>query len=130
MRLTIACPESLRDDANALALVLGAGPEDVATYRSASYTDAHGNRYVCASLPVGPAFVGAATSALQRPAWDVEPYQVNMAGALRAQAALAVWLGGDDPIPQAAPDKLTAVAGGRGPAAIAAMGLTMIEVVL
>ena len=32
MRLTIACPATLRSDANNLAMVLGYGPSDAETY--------------------------------------------------------------------------------------------------
>jgi hypothetical protein len=40
---------------------------------------------------------------------------------------MVVWLGGDDPIPQASPDKLTVVIGDDGLAALAAMGLVQAE---
>jgi hypothetical protein len=48
-----------------------------------------------------------------------------MQAATRAQAALVVHLEGE-PIPQAAPDKLTCVAGEDGLAALAAMGLVQV----
>ena len=40
MRLTIACPEALRDDANQLAMVLGYGPSDAETYVALNWQDA------------------------------------------------------------------------------------------
>ena len=52
MRLTIACPEALRDDANQLAMVLGYGPSDAETYVALNWQDAGGNLYACASLTV------------------------------------------------------------------------------
>ena len=42
MRLTIACPEALRDDANQLAMVLGYGPSDAETYVALNWQDAGG----------------------------------------------------------------------------------------
>ena len=123
MRLTIACPDALRDDANQLAMVLGYGPADAETYGGLNWQDAGGNLYACASLPVSDTFTTAAQSGLQRPAWDTDNH-VNMAGANRAQAALVVSL---TPV-AAMPDKLTACAGDDALAVLAAMRLTQVEV--
>ena len=59
---------------------------------------------------------------LHRPAWDTEPYAVNMTAAACAQAALVIW-DGEGPIPQAAPGQITVVGGMPGREAINAMGL-------
>ena len=40
MRLTIACPDALRDDANQLAMVLGYRPDDAETYGELNWRDA------------------------------------------------------------------------------------------
>ena len=40
MRLTIACPNALRDDANQLAIVLGYGPADAETYSELNWRGA------------------------------------------------------------------------------------------
>ena len=118
MRITIACPEDLRDDANELAMVLGYGPEDAQTYGALNWQDAEGNLYACASLPVSDVFTTAAQSALQRPEWDTDNL-VNMTWAGRAQAALVF-----SPVPVLAlPDKLTACVGDDGLAVLTAMGL-------
>jgi hypothetical protein len=122
MRLTFACPEALRDDANHLAMVLAEGKPDGNTYGDLNWQDAAGNLYAAASFTVRPEWIAGATSPLQRPEWDTGNL-VNMAGARRAQATLVVWLGGDDPVPQAMPGKLTVVAGDNGRAALEAMGL-------
>ena len=119
MRLTIACPNALRDDANNLAMVLGYRPDDAETYVGLNWQDAGGNLYACASLPVSDTFTTTAQSPLQRPAWDIDN-TVNMAGANRAQAALVFSL---TPV-AAMPDKLTACAGDDALATLAAMGLT------
>lgn len=122
MRLTIACPEAHRADANALAMVLGYGPCDAATFGGAGWQDGLGGRYAAASLiPDSGDFTARALGAtLARPEWDVEPYAVNMAGALRAQALLVLGQPGD----LADPARILATPGDDGPAALAAMGLT------
>jgi len=123
MRLTIACPEAMRDDANNLAMVLGFGPDDVQTYVALNWQDVDGNLYACASLPVSDAFTTTAQATLQRPAWDTDNV-ISMAAANRAQAALVFSL---TPV-TAMPDKLTACAGDDALATLAAMGLTQVEV--
>ena len=123
MRLTIACPNALRDDANQLAMVLGYGPDDVQTYVALNWHDVDGNLYACASLTVSDTFTTTAQSPLQRPAWDTDSH-VNMAAANRAQAALVFSL---TPV-TAMPDKLTACVGDDALATLAAMGLTHVVV--
>ena len=123
MRLTIACPATIRSDANQLAMVLGYGPSDAETYVALNWQDAGGNLYACASLTVSDTFTTAAQSGLQHPAWGTDN-TVNMAGAGRAQAALVFSL---TPV-TAMPDKLTACAGDDALATLAAMGLTQVEV--
>jgi len=123
MRLTIACPNALRDDANNLAMVLGYRPDDAETYVGLNWQDAGGNLYACASLIVSDTFTTTAQSPLQRPAWDTDIH-VNMDAARRAQAALVFSL---TPV-TAMPDKLTACAGDDALATVAAMGLTQVEV--
>jgi len=123
MRLTIACPEALRDDANNLAMVLGYGPDDALTYGGLNWQDSDGNLYAAASLIVSDAFTTAAQSGLQRPAWDTDNI-IDMDAARRAQAALVFSL---TPV-TAMPDKLTACVGDDALATLAAMGLTQVEV--
>jgi len=123
MRITIACPDALRDDANQLAMVLSYGPDDAETYVALNWQDAGGNLYACASLIVSDTFTTTAQSGLQRPAWDVDNI-IDMAGSNRAQAALVFSL---TPV-AAMPDKLTACVGDDALAVLAAMGLTQVEV--
>ena len=122
MRLSIACTDALRSDANNLAMVLGYGPADAETYGTPNWQDADGNLYACASLPVSDTFTTTAQSGLQRPAWDVDNI-IDMDAARRAQAALVFSL-----TPVTMPDKLTACAGDDALATLAAMGLTQVEV--
>ena len=123
MRLTIACPDALRDDANNLAMVLGYGLGDALTYGALNWQDAEGNFYAGASLPVSDAFTTTAQSGLQRPSWDTDSH-VNMAAANRAQAALVFSL---TPV-AAMPNKLTACVGDDALTTLAAMGLTHVAV--
>ena len=126
VRVTVACPEAHRDDANDLAMVLATGPADGRTYAAAQWKDALGNLYSCVSFPVRPEWLTAAQSTLVRPSWDVHPYVVNMAGAERAQALLSVWQGVGEVV-QAAPTAMATVVGMDALDAIAAMGLAMYE---
>jgi len=123
MRLTIACPATLRSDASQLAMVLGYGPDDAETYVALNWQDAGGNLYACASLIVSDAFTTAAQSGLQRPAWDTDNI-IDMDAARRAQAALVFSL----EAVEVAPDKLTACVGDDALATLAAMGLTHVVV--
>ena len=125
MRLSIACTDALRSDANNLAMVLGYGPADAETYGTPNWQDADGNLYAVASLPVSDAFTATAQSGLQRPAWDVDNI-IDMDAARRAQAALVFSL---TPV-TAMPDKLTACVGDDALATLAAMGLTQVEVMI
>ena len=113
MRITIACPDALRDDANHFAMALGSGPAEALTYGSLNWLDARGNLYACASLIVSDAFVSKAQSTLSRPAWDVDNI-IDMVGAGRAQAAMGL-----TPV-TAMPDKLTACVGDDALATLAA----------
>jgi len=123
LRLTIACPEALRDDANNLAMALGYRPDDAGTYVGLNWQDADGNLYACASLIVSDTFVSTAQSTLSRPTWDVDNI-IDMDAARRAQAALVFSL----EAVEVAPDKLTACAGDDALAVLAKMGLTQVEV--
>jgi hypothetical protein len=132
MRITIACPKGLSVDANQLAMVLGQGAADGATFGALTWIGADGATYAVASLDTGPDFLDRAAQPLTRPAWDLRPYQISMAGAARAQAALRVWTGGQGTgpkaVPQATANALVMVASLPGPEAIAAMGLRRVEV--
>ena len=123
LRLTIACPDALQDDANNLAMALGYRPDDAGTYVGLNWQDSDGNLYACASLIVSDTFVSTAQSTLSRPVWDVDNI-IDMDAARRAQAALVFSL----EAVEVAPDKLTACAGDNALAVLAAMGLAQVEV--
>lgn len=122
MRITVACPEALISDANNLAQVLAFGPADAMTYRGLNWRDAAGNLYAAASFDARDEWIIGAQSALARPEWDTDQ-AISMAAARRAQAALVF---AQEATP-AMPDKLTALAGPDGPAALAMMGLSPVE---
>lgn len=126
IRITIVCPEAHVGDANHLAMVLGEGPDEAHTYGTPAWQDGDGNLYSVASLPVSPAFLVAAQSPLSRPAWDTEPYAVNMAGAERAQALVALFdPAGEAAVPPADPDTILTLPGDPL-AMLAAVGLSRI----
>lgn len=116
MRVTIACPEALIDDANQLALCLGYGPGDVATDGLPIWQDADGNRYAVASGDVSPAFATAAAAPLVEPEWGAD-----LEAAARAQAAITIGLA-------ASPVALAAMFGEDAQAALTLLGLTRVEV--
>ena len=129
MIITIACPAAHVDDANNLAMVLGYGPEDGKTYPEPQWRDVAGNLYSVASGVVSGDFISNATSTLERPEWDKEPYLISMVGAKRAQFIVLLWVDGSPASPPlATPDHLTAIAGPEGLVALDAMGLVMVEV--
>ena len=125
MRITVACPEGLIPDANNFAMVMAFSEADAQTYRNPRWQDADGNLYAAASF-MSESMTQDPQGTLQRPAWDTEPYAVNMTAAARAQSALVIW-DRDGPIPQAAQGQITVVGGMAGPDALAAMGLSVVE---
>jgi hypothetical protein len=127
-RATIIVPDAMRDDANQLAMVLGEGPADEKTVGAPSYEDAVGNLYAVASTVATGNFEPVATSTLERPAWDSEPYVVNMTGAERAQAALYVYgQNGTDGASTGRIWVLLEPAPGNAQDAIALSGVTQVE---
>lgn len=123
-RTTIACPQSMLADANALALALGESAADDQTFRALTLQDASGNLYAVASTVATDTFATRASSPLTAPAHAPD---ADLAAAGRAQAALVV--GTPDAPSTAAPDTLTAILGASEDNAldhIAAMGLTRV----
>jgi len=103
MRIIVICPEAHVGDANHLAMALG-GSVDAwqDTFGAASRPDADGALYSVASWDADDAWLVAVQSVPDRPAWDVEPYEINMAAAIRAQALVVLYdPESDGPVPQA-----------------------------
>jgi hypothetical protein len=127
-RATIIAPDAMRDDANQLAMILGSGPADEKTFGEPRYEDAAGNLYAVASTVATVNFEPIATSTLERPAWDGEPYVVNMTGAERAQAAL--YIHGQHGTNGASTDRVWVLlepAPGNAQAAISLAGVSRVE---
>jgi hypothetical protein len=79
MILTIALPESLREQGNQFARCIGMGPDDDKTFdHEAAYQDAEGNRYIVTSGWVVDHFADIATGEIVEPPWgcDLEAAQV------------------------------------------------------
>ena len=128
--LTIAVPLDMANDANALGGACGESAADLETYQDRPHTpmqrNAAGDLFLWHAFP-NCFFRQDPRQAITRPAWDTEPYTVNMTAAARAQAALVIWDGEGD-IPQAAQGQITVVGGMAGPDALAAMGLSVVEI--
>jgi hypothetical protein len=127
--ITATCSESLRSDSNQLAMVLAFSEADSFTYQEPRWHRGD-TAYSAASFPVRPEWIQGAQSPLTRPEWDTEEI-IDMAAANRAQAALVFWMPEYNeegqlvtPPPQAEPDKLTAIGGPEGLAALKMMGLS------
>jgi len=121
-RITAAAPEALVSDANQYAMALAFSVADGLTYTGLNWQDSTGNLYAAASWEASDAWVEASSQPLVRPAWDVDEI-IDMTAAGRAQAALVFSV---EPV-AAVPDKLTALGGMDGVAALAAMGLVAVE---
>ena len=155
VRLTIACPEADRDDANQLAVCLGWSegwtPDEWQETFTAKYQDAQGNMYRVSSFNASANWIATATQMgpVERPPKDVgtldeetgeygPPYVVNLAAARRAQDRLVIWQPAtpdpetgempSNPVPQADHTNLVVVVGMKGRDALAAMGLQDIPV--
>jgi hypothetical protein len=128
MRVTIACPEGLIDDANQLATALGQGVADLKSFRATLWQDDQANRFACASFEADEDWVAKAATEIQRPGWDSGPsYAINLTGARRAQTSLQLWLASDTETqpPAALPDRLTAIAGLSAERALEMMALSV-----
>jgi hypothetical protein len=121
-RITMACPAANVADANQLAACLGFSMADAETYGPPNWQAAGGARYSCASLDVSEDWLTQAQQPLVRPAWDVDE-QIDMVAAARAQATVVLLT---EPAP-ATLTALTALVWPDGPAALAAMGLVVVE---
>jgi len=127
IRITLACPAALAQDARDMMMALGHGPSDGCSFAAANWVDGAGQAYAVASALFGDTWPERMQRPLTRPGWDCRPYRVNLAGAERARAVLRI-VEGDAAGPGAlAGGRIVAVTGMRGRAALAALGLQEIE---
>lgn len=123
MRITVSAPQSLVPQANQLAMCLAFSEADGETYRGLNWQDANGNLYAAASFEARDEWIQAAQAPLTRPAWDTAEV-IDMDAAAVAQAALVF----ATEATAANPAQLTALGGMDGPDALAAMGLTPVDI--
>lgn len=126
-RITIACPAILKNDANHLAAALNGGPLGGETFRTPTWTDAHGNLFAVASFLTRLDWEVAGQTPLTRPSWDLGEV-VDLDAASRALAAMIFWRSGSaETVSQAVPTALMAIIGLEGPVALTAVGLTALQ---
>jgi hypothetical protein len=129
MRLTLACPEGLIDQANHMAMVLGRGLPDGNTFGTAVLQDASGARYAAASFEGSEAWLEAACLPLIAPGWDADGV-TDLRKAQVAADRLVIWRAHsrpETPPPTAAPGTVVAIAGLSGPEALSAMALIFVD---
>ena len=97
------CPAAHVGDATARVMALGASAAEWQdTFATVGWQASDGALYSVASWDADDAWLAAVQSVPDRPAWDVEPYEINMAAAIRAQALVVLYdPESDGPVPQA-----------------------------
>jgi hypothetical protein len=125
-----AVPEALTADANQLAMVWGEGPADAQTWGDALFQDEAGNRYTVRHLWATENWIHRVKEDEPvNPEWDTEGI-VDLAAAERAREALDVLTYDADADPAQYRAKLNrsiAIVGIEGDAALALMGLSMVD---
>jgi len=125
VRIIAICPEAHVGDANQLAMALG---DSVASWQQTFATvgwQAGSAPQSVASWDADPAWLVAVQSVPERPAWDADN-DVNMAGAIRAQAMVVLYdPASGDPVPQASAGAILIIPG-EPMAMAAAAGLVRI----
>jgi len=130
-QITMIVPEAHRADATALVMALGASVADWQdAFANVKQQDADGGRYALACWYASDGWMAAVTHAPVRPAWDLEPYEVNLAAAARAQALVVLHnpvdgAGEPVPVPQASASVILMLLG-NPEAMLAAAGLVRI----
>lgn len=123
IRVTIAAPLVMMNDANELASCLGYDKADRLTFTIApTYCDTEGQLFRVASSIVEDAFLTDATAPLSEPTWGAD-----LVAATRAQSTISLHVIGDDGDMTAQNNRITAIVGDDAQAAIAAMRLTRVE---
>jgi len=130
-QITMIVPEAHRADATALVMALGASVADWQdAFANVTQQDADGGQYALACWDARDGWLAAVTHAPVRPDWDVEPFEVNIAGAERAQALVALHnpvdgAGEPVPVPKASGETILILLG-NPEAMVAAAGLVQI----
>jgi len=132
MRVTIATPEVLRDEANQLALATGLSEADVNTFGEPKWEDADGHLYSVSSGLVSDDYPQVAASDLTA---LCEASGADQVLAEAAQAAVSVWVPEYDEEtgelvsapPKATPANIVAIIHPNGRRAVEWMGLTNLK---
>jgi hypothetical protein len=118
IRVTICCPEELRNDANQLASALGRGPHDDQTFGPPS-RERNGTWFSLASFEVGADWLEGAMLPLSAPGWEVDLFAAE-----NAQAKLNIWqVGSPLPVPQPSDEQIVVIVGLRPLDAVVELGL-------
>ncbi|UFF14478.1 hypothetical protein [Pseudosulfitobacter pseudonitzschiae] len=70
---------------------MGRGPADALTWLNPLHQDAEGNLFIRRNLWVPDGWTDAVLAGPERPAWDVEPYIINMAAVGRTLERIVLW---------------------------------------
>jgi len=126
-QITMIVPEAHRADATALVMALGASVADWQdAFANVTQQDADGGRYALACWDARDGWLAKVADAPERPDWDVEPFEVNIAGAERARALVVLHEPGEPvPVPQASASVILILLG-NPEAMVAAAGLVRI----
>jgi len=130
-QITMIVPDAHRADATALVIAMGASAADWQdAFANLTQQDADGGRYALACWDARDGWLADVADAPERPDWDVEPYEVNLAAAARAQALVVLHepVDGDGepvPVPQASASVILILLG-NPEAMVAAAGLVRI----
>jgi len=126
-QITMIVPAAHRADATALVMALGASAADwQGAFANLTQQDADGAQYAVACWDARDAWLAKVADAPVRPAWDVEPFEVNIAGAERARALVVLHEPGEPvPVPQASGETILILIG-NPEAMVAAAGLVRI----
>ena len=123
IRVTIASPYTFKDQANALAGILGFSKADEQTFSNVLWEDADGIEYVVASTLAKEAFITDAQSPLVLPEWGGDLHNAQI-----AQSMLSIYEEGAD-IPFANPDEICVVLFKDGAEAIRILGLKPVNTI-
>lgn len=116
-----AVPEALIFAANQLAMVVAYSAADGETFGAVNAEDASKNLYNARNIWAQSGLFDALQAPLVRPAWDTEEI-IDMDAAAQAQAALLIVT---EPTP-VTHDKITAIRGLEGQAALDALSVTLL----
>ena len=126
-RITVACPESLCESANHLAVAVGEMAGDYHSFNNLTHVDQQGNRYSVISTVVTDLFFVYAGSQLVKR--DFAPDNWSFRSATEAQMAVNIWAGPTEQkpeMPTAQPGVILGIVGDDCLGVIAAMGLERI----